>query len=46
MFIPVPTANQIPGKTKSKSKFLGFFASAEAAARVHDQVAYHVTGKR
>ena len=46
MTLPIPSDYHEPGKSKSKLKFLGFFPSAEAAGRVHDQVAYHVLGRR
>ena len=46
MTLPIPSACHEPGKKKSKLKFLGFFSSAEAAGHVHDQVAYHVLGRR
>ena len=47
LFMTLPiTFGHDPGQRKSKLKFLGFFPSAEAAGRVHDQVAYHVLGRR
>ena len=33
-------------KPRKVYKFLGFFPTAEEAARVHDSVAYHVLGHR
>ena len=46
MTLPIPSAYHEPGKSKSRYKFLGFYSSAESASRVHDQVAYHVLGRR
>ena len=46
MTLPILSAYREPGQRKSKLKFLGFFPSAEAAGRAHDQVAFHVLGRR